>query len=188
VGEYTRRKSDNVEIKIGTCESMYYLRWDNRKDVYNNYNVLSDTDLRYRIPFPDEDDVPIGEYTEYDRSVELINYKPPVGLDVGVIIHKNHRCSNVKIPCYHGKQLELDSNVQHNFKPIFYLVAIKHSGVHNGLYPVIQCGWCNNMYTIFDWDCVLNAIIDEVLRERLINYKNIEIISMDSLCDDNKSI
>ena len=65
---------------------------------------------------------------------------------------------------------------------------IKFRKNSNGLYPVIQCGWCNNMYTIFDWDCVLDAIIDEVLRERLISYKNIEIISMDRLCDDNKSI
>ena len=33
MGEYARRKSDNESIKIGTCESMYYLRYEDRDKV-----------------------------------------------------------------------------------------------------------------------------------------------------------
>ena len=33
MGEFAIRKSDMEEIKIGTCERMYYIRWDDRNNV-----------------------------------------------------------------------------------------------------------------------------------------------------------
>jgi hypothetical protein len=39
MGEYATRKSDNEYIKIGTCESMYYLRFDDINQVVYEYDL-----------------------------------------------------------------------------------------------------------------------------------------------------
>jgi ferredoxin hydrogenase len=38
MGEYAKRKSDGLEVKIGTCASMYYLRYEQRNEV--NYDFV----------------------------------------------------------------------------------------------------------------------------------------------------
>ena len=59
MGEYAKRKIDGVDVKIGTCESMYYCRYEQRNDVVYPY----DTDNFYwRIPTPDEDGTLPGDY------------------------------------------------------------------------------------------------------------------------------
>lgn len=59
MGEYAKRKIDGVDIKIVTCESMYYCRYEQRNDVVYPY----DTDNFYwRIPTPDEDGTLPGDY------------------------------------------------------------------------------------------------------------------------------
>lgn len=73
MGEYAKRKSDGQEIKIGTCESMYYLRADQRDAVEampGNVHPIDDAEhVRFRFPFPDEDKVLPGEFANYDRGV-----------------------------------------------------------------------------------------------------------------------
>ena len=59
MGEYAKRKIDGVDVKIGTCKSMYYCRYEQRNDVVYPY----DTDNFYwRIPTPDEDGTLPGDY------------------------------------------------------------------------------------------------------------------------------
>lgn len=59
MGEYAKRKADGTDIKIGTCKSMYYCRYDQRKEVEYPYN--SDN-FYWRIPTPDEDGTLPGDY------------------------------------------------------------------------------------------------------------------------------
>lgn len=59
MGEYAKRKIDGVDVKIGTCKSMYYCRYDQRKEVEYPYN--SDN-FYWRIPTPDEDGTLPGDY------------------------------------------------------------------------------------------------------------------------------
>ena len=68
MGEYAKRKSDGQRVKIGTCESMYYIRWDRKDDVEYNFGKY---EYYWRIPFPDEDHVNTGEYEDYSRGVRL---------------------------------------------------------------------------------------------------------------------
>ena len=59
MGEYAKRKIDGVDVKIGTCKSMYYCRYEQRKEVVYPY----DTDNFYwRIPTPDEDGTLPSDY------------------------------------------------------------------------------------------------------------------------------
>lgn len=80
MGEYATRKSDGQEIKIGTCESMYYLRYEDRAKVRHlsgNVNPVKDAgELRFRLPFPDEDGIQPGEYEDYNRGQRLYRYLP----------------------------------------------------------------------------------------------------------------
>lgn len=82
MGEYAIRKSDNQEVKIGTLESMYYLRFEDRDKVRfkpGNVNMANPEQVsgsRFRLPFPDEDDILPGDYKDHNRGLRL--YKLPV--------------------------------------------------------------------------------------------------------------
>lgn len=79
MGEYAKRLSDGEDIKIGTCEEMYYLRFEDRFKVAHipgNVDIARHPeDCRFRLPFADEDKLEPGEY-EGRRSQRL--YKPIV--------------------------------------------------------------------------------------------------------------
>lgn len=67
-------------IKIGTCDSMYYLRYEDRFKVLpldHNINTHFQKNLRWRLPFPDEDNIKIGRYTDYDRGHDLKGFEAP---------------------------------------------------------------------------------------------------------------
>jgi hypothetical protein len=76
MGEMATRKSDGERIKIGTCESMYYLRFDQRGDVSYPWPALSDDvekldPFLYRFPDPKEDGTLPGEYESAWGGVRL---------------------------------------------------------------------------------------------------------------------
>lgn len=69
MGEYAIRKSDRESIKIGTCEDMYYLRYEDQDKVIPD--ECSEFGYRWRIPFPDEDHILPGDYDSGFRQVDL---------------------------------------------------------------------------------------------------------------------
>ena len=109
MGEYARRKSDKVEVKIGTCERMYYLRHENRNDVAQLNSSLhpgKELGLIFRLPFPDEDNVAIGEYKDYDRSVDLVGFNLKTDFDDTGIIQLHHESGIlVNLKCHHGNRI-----------------------------------------------------------------------------------
>lgn len=78
MGEYATRISDGETVKIGTCESMYYLRADQRDQVAGG-DLGSNPErdywphVRFRFPFPDEDHERPGEFHkhDYDRALRI---------------------------------------------------------------------------------------------------------------------
>ena len=69
MGEYAIRKSDRQSIKIGTCEDMYYLRYEDQDKVTPESG--SDFGYRWRIPFPSEDNILPGDYDGGFRQIDL---------------------------------------------------------------------------------------------------------------------
>lgn len=69
MGEYAIRKSDGAEIKIGTCENMYYLRADQIHLVAAKSGSLDPAQqrhsIRFRFPFPAEDGIEPGEFEPF---------------------------------------------------------------------------------------------------------------------------
>ncbi len=90
MGEYLKYK--NREIKVGTVENLYYVRFDQFKKAFDanelsqvqgNYTPRQymDTEygFRFRFPFPDEDKLPLGEILgDHNRGI-------PVRIDQAVI-------------------------------------------------------------------------------------------------------
>lgn len=76
MGEYARRLSDGTEIKIGTCEDMYYLRAEQRSLLEGiphsvDPNGPCMVGARFRFPWPDEDNILPGEFDNYDRAIAI---------------------------------------------------------------------------------------------------------------------
>jgi|ERR1700722_4953019 len=73
MGEYAGFRGD--QVKIGTCEQMYYLRADQAhlvRALPGNVDPLKDAEhLRFRFPFPDEDHIQPGAFGDFDRTVVL---------------------------------------------------------------------------------------------------------------------
>lgn len=82
MGEYAKRNSDGQEIKIGTCEDMYYIRFEDRDKVSPLPNSISLSNpahvdgCRFRLPFPDENGKQPGEYENYNRGLRLYKVLP----------------------------------------------------------------------------------------------------------------
>lgn len=80
MGEYAEHRGER--IKIGTCEDMYYLRFDQRERVRalaGNVDPVKDAAaLRFRFPWPDEDRIqPGGAFEVFDRGLTVYGFTVP---------------------------------------------------------------------------------------------------------------
>lgn len=82
MGEYATYLGQSV--KIGTCESMYYLRADQAHLVTalsGNVDPIGDrNEIRFRFPFPDEDAIAPGGFEDYNRRLRLNGVRAPAEL------------------------------------------------------------------------------------------------------------
>ena len=184
MGEYAVRKSDRAEIKIGTCESMYYLRYDDRGKVSKQQGSLDAAtthDLFWRLPFPDEDSVKIGEYAEHDRGLRL--WKQEEGQQYAEAFQDESTTTNpgtiqlthesgllVNVNCYHGVKLPeggKDVKMCWNGKSwSFELAFIKNT--KDGIKPIVKCRHCRSMWR-YEWQEVLPFVNGEI-KARLEKY------------------
>jgi hypothetical protein len=103
MGEYANYGGQS--IKIGTCEDMYYIRLDHLPWLtpednslnFRNPEVLRE--LRFRFPFPDEDLLRPGGFSDHSRGVRLEGVSAPYGV--------NHDSYRLKEPCSQPKVIEI---------------------------------------------------------------------------------
>ena len=104
MGEYA--KYGNRQIKIGTCEDMYYLRFDQRRKVRpedGSVDPVRDAhSLRFRFPFPDEDGISPGEFADHDRSIET-DLDAPADVEHGYDLAASNRDGRGPVKCGAGK-------------------------------------------------------------------------------------
>lgn len=181
MGEYAKRKSDGQEVKIGTCETMYYLRYEDRNEV-SYAGSLNGAGLFWRLPYPDEDSIRPGEYKEHNRGLRLWQKSavdgyhtefsdPTTTSDPGTIQFTNGSGMLLNVKCYHGEKLPEASE---DFKPFwngkswFYELAFVKK-TEDGFKPVIRCRHCGQMWR-YEWSEVLPFVNDLVLKFRLMAY------------------
>ena len=185
MGENAKRKSDGAVIKIGTCERMYYLRYEDREKVAKIPHSLDPMDskgLFFRLPFPDEDHLQPGDYDHYNRGLVLYRrvgqYQeyfedPSTAEDPGIMQLKHERSGlMLNVPCYHGAKLpEVQKPMQafwngkgHSLE----LIAVKDTG--EGVLPVIGCVHCGGMWR-YQWADVLDFIEPEMCDRLRVHTK-----------------
>ena len=192
MGEYAKRNSDGEHVKIGTCECMYYLRYEDRNKVSplpGSLNPNTELNLYWRLPFPDEDRLLPGEYEEYKRGLRLYKMVPDGrgrewaedftlsdegdDLNPGIIqLHHKEAGLLLNVPCYHGMKLpEVGPGMKafwngkgHSFE----LSSVKNTS--EGVLPIIRCRHCGNAW-LSTWEEVLPYVGDKEMRKRLGKYK-----------------
>lgn len=189
MGEYA--KYNGRDIKIGTCEDMYYLRFEDRgkvRHISGNVNPAVDreaAELRFRLPFLDEDDCGPGNYEEYNRSLRLC--------DCGKIGSKLNYCRDfadeslaekpgtvqlhhesgllVNVPCYHGIRLpDLgECKTFWNGKSYSLVLSSLRGVMDNGtlkLLPVVRCRWCDEAWR-YDWANIWDYIPEATIEQKM---------------------
>ncbi len=176
MGEHAIRISDNTEIKIGTCEMMYYIRYEDRNKVRRDENSLDcskENGLFWRIPFPDEDNIKIGEYEAYNRGFLLQGFKvEDSDKDKGIIQLSHESGLMLNVTCYHGEKLP-ESTAE--IKPFwngkdpnaYELISIKNNPTE--IRYVVRCKFCRKMWS-YTWDDIKDYISDPILKARLEAY------------------
>lgn len=180
MGEYAMHQGQ--EIKIGTCEDMLYLRWEDRYQVQplrGNVDPGVDTGLRFRLPFPDEDHLSPGYYTDAFRGQRLYNGAgdwlgvPEMETKPGMMqIHHQASGLLLNLPCFHGMRLpDLGPDVrvfQHGGGHAFELTSVKAMG-DGTVVPVVTCRHCRSAWRA-TWDEIWDHIPDP-LRQRLAVHR-----------------
>lgn len=188
MGEYAGFNGQRV--KIGTCECMYYLRWEDRgrvEPLSGNVNPATDAGLFFRLPFPDEDEMQPGEYQDHNRGYRLgrredegqrsywNDWKPDADDEHEPGQFQMHHKSGLIfcVPCHHGLKLpDLGPNIRPGWngkEHSFELVHVKHVG-GGVLVPVYRCRWCERMWSTLWAEILPFCGLDPQMQERLEAY------------------
>ena len=166
MGEYANYKGQ--QIKIGTCETMHYLRYQDRNKVRP---AVNENGLFFRLPYPEEDEIKPGEYTYPAPGVLLSNYDcAELAENPGNVQLKHEFGLLISIPCYHGIKLpdlgtaKVFWNGRCDHISLMYLKSTS-----DGCVPVIQCRSCQQMWST-TWAEVLPYLADSILKRRLAIY------------------
>ena len=157
MGEYGLVSGERV--KLGTCEDMYYLRADQVAQVVKVPGSLDPADpevqaeIRFRFPWPDEDNVRPGAFDPYERAVGLYGVQPPTGVEH----HKVQFTASgyvVSLPCPESVEAEAGQrygNVGYTVHRNGFAgpVKIVQQAYRGGVLAVIcQCGGCGAKYNL----------------------------------------
>ena len=144
MGEYAMYGGERT--KIGTCEDLYYLRYDQRHSVQpleGNINPASEDEqktIRFRFPFPDEDDATPGSFENYNRYVPVDGIKPPADLDHHSVQFTSQVGYLVSIPCPEGSAKTEFRVHKNGWRGD---VLLTQQAIRGGvLAPIFMCGGC----------------------------------------------
>ena len=156
MGEYAMYKGER--IKIGTCEDMYYLRADQAPKVRKvsgslDPNAREEQEIiRFRFPWPDEDQVEPGAFESFDRAVGLSGDIPfPEGLEHhSVQFWAQGPGYLVSLPCPEGPAASHGLHVHRN--GFGGRVKIVQQAYRVGVLAVIcECGGCGARFNLPTW-------------------------------------
>jgi hypothetical protein len=157
MGEYAMFGKE--EIKIGTCESMYYLRADQAHKVRplsgNVDPIRNRLDIRFRFPFPDEDRNAPGHFDPYMRGI-FFHVPVPEGVEHGNKQFQGEGGYLVSLPCPESKACEDFSKreglrfFRNGHQGPCSLVQQKwvKQGNREFLVPVFRCTGCDSLWRI----------------------------------------
>lgn len=113
MGEYAKYRGES--IKIGTCEDLYYLRADQAAQVVpepGSVDPVRERDgLRFRFPFPSEDDVRPGQFEDPWKGFRIPGWSIPSDWadGHGIVQFTATAGYNLCIPCPEAHRHEGDT-------------------------------------------------------------------------------
>lgn len=156
MGEYIDYKGQNT--KLGTCEDLYYARLDQLKAAGVDQYINPDYGFRYRFPFPEEDNLDIGEFDKFNKShVIKLAFADYALVDID---HRtiSHACNangsynvNVMIPCPQSKEFawtftQMPDNTVKRLRhsPLDWRIVgiCQQKQVDGEVWTVIECPYC----------------------------------------------
>lgn len=170
MGEYA--SYGGQQVKIGTCEDMYYLRADQAgtvRPLSGNVDPMSEEHrkhLRFRFPFPDEDGIEPGAFKDHDRSIPVHGLTVPEDVEHHTVQFHAPAGYLLSLPCPEGPAASHGLTVHRN--GFAGAVRIVQQAYRGGVLAVIcQCGGCGaryNLPTLEDVRPVLEACEAEAER------------------------
>lgn len=158
MGEYANRNSDGAEIKIGTCEQMYYLRADQVSEItarsgsVNPASRSQAESIRFRFPFPQEDGIKPGDFDDHDYGLGLYGIEPPEDIEhYSLQFSRNYPQKGgllLSTPCPRSKEGKA-SKLKFSYNGYSGPVHI-HSQrlVGEQLVLILRCGDCGALYRV----------------------------------------
>jgi len=156
------------QYKIGTCESLYYIRHDELKEIAELHqrdesgtlitDYLQPKIFFYRFPWPDEDgqDVSYSDNRDYSRKYTIAN----PGIETA---HNTVACHikaegggfglNVMIPCPADTEAFKNSGLRSspiNITPLH--IAFEKYDENGSPLTILGCGYCRQMFRITEDD------------------------------------
>lgn len=151
MGEYA--KFAGRDIKMGTCEDMYYLRAEQVPQLRPLPNSLNPRDpevlqvLRFRFPWPDEDGTEPGAFDRYNRTAAVHDVQLPEGVEHDLVQFVAQAGYLVSLPCPEGPPATHGLQVHRN--GFAGPVLIVQQGYRNGNLAVIcRCGGCGAPFNL----------------------------------------
>ena len=182
MGEYV--KLNNKIIKLGTCEDLYYARFDQIKDNLTMMTKVDGNDepagyldpkngYRYRFPFPDEDGRKLGEYEKHERGLLVgVSYEVFAGVEHNKICRSTDCQSgynvNHYLTCPADPAFVQTCSPRTSRAPV---EIVQQKQVDGELWTVCRCGWCRTLFRLPKeqarklCDCILEQYKDEYWQE-----------------------
>lgn len=134
MGEYAIYRG--AEVKIGTCEDMWHLRWDQAhlvRPLSGSVDPIGQRhEVRFRFPWPDEDDLEPGKIgqLDFDRGLMLVRASAPE-------------------PGYHYLGCNRPTTG-----------VLRQQGWRGGhLVPIVECPQCSSCWPVTDLDDMMVPLI-----------------------------
>ena len=167
MGEYAKHNGE--QIKIGTCEDMYYLRADQLDEVQPVANSLDPWTerraLRFRFPWPDEDHIEPGRFQDYDRGL-AVNVPVPDGVAHRSLYLHHDKGYRVEIACPESGLIPESVDVSRD-RVAGRVEIVQTKITENGQVLVCRCA-CGALYRLEDWSDV------EPIVEALDSYAQVQ--------------
>jgi hypothetical protein len=159
MGEYV--KHNGTSIKLGTCEDLYYARFNQIKNNLAQMTKVDGNDepagylnpangYRYRFPFPDEDNLKLGNYENFDRGLLIgVAYDVLEGIEHDKIC-QGTACQggynvNHYITCPADPAFVPTCNPRTDRAPV---EIVQQKQVEGRLWTVCRCGWCQAKFRL----------------------------------------
>lgn len=159
MGEYVNH-AQLGDIKLGTCEDLYYTRFEQLQENIALSLLLCkpgnlkpeeylnpEKGFRYRFPFPDEDQIEIGDFNDYNKSVEiLLDYSVEFDHEkVCLSISKKGTSNsniNIYVPCPYSENFKsVDVCYRSDHRQSIEIIQQKQ--IDKELWTVIRCPYCH---------------------------------------------